>query len=189
MSPKGLLLFPGAGGNKNGQTLVALDERLGLPVRRLNFDYREQNPGPRPPPRVPVLVPEVVSAAERVCDEWGIEPEELIIGGRSMGGRIASVAHAEGLACAGLLLLSYPLHPARKPETLRTEHFGAIKAPVLLVQGTKDPFGTPAEFGLHLAAIGPPVEIVWLDGANHQPKKHDVVIREAASQWITSLSR
>lgn len=185
--PKGLLLYHGAGGNKDQHTLVALEDQLQLPVRRLNFPYRELSTGPRPPDRMPKLVAAIGEEAARAASDWGIEPSELLLGGRSMGGRACSVAHAEGLVCAGLVLLSYPLHPPRQPKKLRTEHFGDISAPVLIVQGNKDPFGTPAKFRYHAKRIAGPVELVWLRNANHEPAAHDDAIVAAVADWIERL--
>ena len=76
----------------------------------------------------------------------GVKANRLVLGGRSYGGRMCSMAVAEGQPAAGLVLLSYPLHPPGKPENLRTEHFPDLRVPCLFVSGERDPFGSPAEF-------------------------------------------
>ncbi|GMA32840.1 hypothetical protein GCM10025875_28320 [Litorihabitans aurantiacus] len=91
------------------------------------------------------------------------------------------MAVADGLAVAGLLLLSYPLHPPGRPENLRTDHLGAITAPTLAVTGERDPFGTPTEMREHLAAITGPTEIVLVPG-NHSPALGPVLA--AVRAWV-----
>ena len=84
-----------------------------------------------------------------------------------MGGRMCSMAVADGLAAAALVLVSYPLHPPGKPDRLRTEHFGALEVPCLFVSGTRDAFGSPAELESATAAIPGPVTHVWIEGGDH----------------------
>jgi uncharacterized protein len=93
---------------------------------------------------------------------------------------------AEGLPAAGLVLLSYPLHPPGKPGNLRIEHFEALAVPVLFVSGDRDPFGRPEEFDEHVAAIPGPVTQVWLKGG-HDPRNQDGAIADAVVTWLTSL--
>ncbi|MCE2512689.1 MAG: dienelactone hydrolase [Acidimicrobiia bacterium] len=164
----GLLLVPGAGGNADQHTLVALDAELGLPVRRIEFAYRRE--GRRFPDRAPKLIAEVRSGAEAFAADLGATTAELVLGGRSMGGRMCSMAVAEGLPAAGLVLLSYPLHPPGRPDRLRVEHFGDVNVPALFVNGDRDPFGTPDEFAVHLGAIAGEVTVHWLEGQGHDPK-------------------
>ena len=87
---------------------------------------------------------------------------------------------------AGLVLLSYPLHPPGKPDNLRIEHFPQLDLPCLFVSGEKDPFGSPAEFDEHVAAIPGPVTQVWLPGG-HDPKSKDDEIATTVADWIGSL--
>ena len=118
----------GAGGSMSDRGMLRVAETLrsaGFGVVRFNFLYREKKSGrPDPMPRLEACVAAVV---DRTRGELGAEP--LIIGGRSMGGRAASMLAAQGFACEGLLLLAYPLHPAGKPEQLRDAHLPAIKVP------------------------------------------------------------
>ena len=182
----GLLLFPGAGGNADQHTLVALDAGLQLPVRRAEFAYRRE--GRRFPDRAPKLVAEVRAAAEAFAAELGTATARLVLGGRSMGGRMCSMAVAEGLEVAGLVLLSYPLHPPGKPEKLRVEHFSGMDVPTLLVNGDRDPFGTPDEFQAHLGAIAGDVTVHWLEGQGHDPRPRvDTEIVAAVGAFLAEL--
>jgi uncharacterized protein len=186
--PGGLVLFHGAGGDRNHRLFCALEAELALPVARCNFPYRDRGPGRRPPDRMPKLIDSVRMHVARCCADWGLTPDRLVLGGRSLGGRVASLAVAAGLPAAGLLLLSYPLHPPGKPENLRVEHFGSLRLPVLFVQGTSDPFGAPAELARHLADVPGPVRQIWLDGTGHDPvARHDPVIIEAVRDWLNRL--
>jgi predicted alpha/beta-hydrolase family hydrolase len=180
-----LLLAPGAGADRDHHTLVALEQALApLPVGRMDFPYRKA--GKKAPDRAPVAVAAVRAEAEALVSEAAVDPASLVLGGRSFGGRMCSMAVAEGLPAAGLVLLSYPLHPPGKPEKLRTEHFGALDLPCLFVSGTKDPFGSPAELEEHAAAIPGPVTFVWLPGG-HDPRNADDAIVDAVRGWLTDL--
>lgn len=187
MSARGLVLFHGAGGDRDHPTFLALEAGVDTPVARINFPYRQKGPGRRPPDRMPKLIDAVRRAVEEHSEAWDADPEHLVIGGRSMGGRAASMAIAEGLSVAGLLLLSYPLHPPGKPEKLRVEHLDRITCPTLLIQGTRDPFGKPDEFAAHLPSIAGPVVEEWIDG-NHSPKGHDDHIVATVGAWLSGLA-
>src|SRR5579863_10395559 len=133
----------GAGGNMldRGMTTTANALRAsGLGVVRFNFLYKEKKSG-RPDP-MPRLVATTRAVIARASAE--LEPSRLIIGGRSMGGRAASMLAAEGFDAKGLLLLAYPLHPAGQPGKLRDAHLPQIRMPVLCFNGTRDPLCTPA---------------------------------------------
>ena len=182
----GLLLAHGAGGGAGHRTLAALDDGLDVPVRRMEFPYRRE--GRRFPDRAPKLIASVVEEAEAFADDLGDTTGRLVLGGRSMGGRICSMAVAEGLPAAGLVLLSYPLHPPGKPDKLRVEHFGRIDVPVLFVGGDRDPFGTPDEFEHHVAAIPGAVTVRWLEGQRHDPKPSaDAEIVAAVASFLAGL--
>ena len=186
-----LLLTPGAGGGADHRTLVEIEAALSerLPVRRHDFAYRRA--GRRAPPRAPSVVAELAGDLPRIADELGVSPEGLAIGGRSFGGRVCSMAVAEGAAAAGVVLLSYPLHPPERPERLRTEHFDQIDVPCLFVSGTRDPFATPDELREHAAAIAGPVTLRFIDGARHDP--NTIAARRAVVEhvidWLDSLGR
>ena len=182
----GLLLTHGAGGGPDQHTLLALEAGLDLPVRRIEFPYRRE--GRRFPDRAPKLIATVVEAAEAFAADLDTTTAGLVLGGRSMGGRMCSMAVAEGLPAAGLVLLSYPLHPPGKPEKLRVEHFGGIGVPALFVLGDRDPFGTPEEFADHIGAIPGDVTILWLQGQRHDPKPAaDSEIVAVVAAFLASL--
>lgn len=171
--PAGLILTPGASADRDHSTLVALDE--GLPqieVVRLTLGTTATKRG----------VAKIVEAAAELAARLDVEPSEIALGGRSFGGRCASMAHAEGLAVHSLVLLSYPLHPPGKPEKLRTEHFGDITAPCLFLSGERDPFGSPAEFAEHVPHIVGPVTCEWVPG-NHSPKA-EIEIVSGVRKWL-----
>jgi uncharacterized protein len=178
-----VLLFPGAGTGADHPSLVVVEEALApLPVTRADFPYRKQ--GRKAPDRAPKLVAAVVEEAAGLAERTGVAPERIVLGGRSMGGRMCSMAVAEGLPAAGLVLICYPLHPPGKPERLRIEHLPEITVPCLFLSGTRDPFGSPEELEHHTDAIEGPVTHVWLAGARHDLKGCDDEIARAIATWL-----
>ncbi len=160
LPPAGLLLTPGASADRDDATLVALE--VGLPeiaVERLTLATTS----------VPSAVRKIRAAAEDLAERLNVTTDRLAFGGRSFGGRSCSVAVAEGLPAAALVLLSYPLHPPGKPDKLRVDHFDRLDLPTLFLSGDKDPFGTPAEFAEHTPTVPGPVTTEWVAG-NHSPK-------------------
>jgi uncharacterized protein len=156
----------GAGGNMNDRGLLQTANTLrsrGLGVVRFNFLYKEKKSGrPDPMPRLKECITAVVA---RVREE--INPKKLTIGGRSMGGRAASMLAADGFACDGLLLLAYPLHPPGRPDQLRDAHLPAINVPVICFNGTRDPFCTPDLMKAALKKVKPGWKMHWIEGADH----------------------
>lgn len=116
----------------------------------------------------------------------GVGTDRLVLGGRSFGGRMSSMAVAQGLPAAGLVLASYPLHPPGRPEQLRTEHLADIAVPMLVISGDRDPYGTPDELTHHLATARGPVTFVMLPGG-HVPPDHEAVAAAVAS-WLATLA-
>jgi predicted alpha/beta-hydrolase family hydrolase len=106
-----------------------------------------------------------------------------------MGGRICSMAVAAGLPSAGLVLISYPLHPPGQPERRRTEHLPAITVPCLFVSGTRDTFGTPEELEAASATVAGKVTHVWVDGGRHELKGADAFVADAVATWLGDLRR
>jgi len=156
----------GAGGNRDDKSMLALRDELvgrGLDVVRFNFLYRERGSG-RPDP-MPKLMETVSAVVARIRDE--LRPDVLIIGGRSMGGRAASMLAAEGFACDGLLLLAYPLHPAGQPEKLRDAHLPSIRVPVLCFNGTRDELCRRDLMERALQTVTTDWSMHWLEGADH----------------------
>jgi predicted alpha/beta-hydrolase family hydrolase len=181
----GLLLTPGASATRMSPALVAIEEAvqpLDVAVERMNFPYTEA--GRRAPDRPPVLLQAVRDGAARLAGEHGLKPNQLFLGGRSMGGRMCSMAVADGLAARGLVLVSYPLHPPGKKEQLRTAHFPQLEVPCLFVSGTKDTFGTPAELEGATEAIPGEVTHVWIDGGDHGLRRKDAVAAAAVADWL-----
>ena len=186
--PAGLVLTPGAGAGSDQPSLVAIEEALapaGVRVDRIDFPYRLA--GKKAPDRPPVLLAAVIEAADALATELGVDGTRIAVGGRSMGGRMCSMAVADGLAAAALVLVSYPLHPPGKPERLRTEHFPSITVPCLFVSGTRDSFGTPAELESATAAIPGPVTHVWLEGGDHGLRRKDAEVADHVRDWFLAL--
>jgi predicted alpha/beta-hydrolase family hydrolase len=180
-----LLLTPGAGADRNQSALVAIDEAVGadgVVVERIDFPYRKA--GRKAPDRAPVLLAAVVEGARELSERAGVPPDQIALGGRSMGGRICSMAVSEGLPAAALVLVSYPLHPPGKPDRLRTEHFGALDLPCLFVSGTRDAFGTPDELESATSAIPGPVTHSWVEGGSHGLRGADARVAEVVRRWI-----
>ncbi len=146
--------------------MLQLSETLrsrGLSVVRFNFLYREKKSGrPDPMPRLEECFAAVVVRARH--ELW---PKTLIIGGRSMGGRAASMMAAKKFDCDGLLLFAYPLHPPGQPEKLRDAHLPSIDVPVLCFNGTRDPFCTKELMEAALGTVRTRWQMHWIDGADH----------------------
>jgi predicted alpha/beta-hydrolase family hydrolase len=162
----------GAGGSMSDKGMLATAAALrsaGIGVVRFNFVYKEK--GDRRPDFMPKLMDTVTAVVERVRSELRSVPESrmdrLLIGGRSMGGRAASMLAARGFEAAGLLLLAYPLHPAGKPEQLRDAHLPQIRMPVLCFNGTRDSLCTPALMERTLTTVTAPWQMEWVGGADH----------------------
>jgi hypothetical protein len=142
--------------------------RHGLRVARFEFPYmakRRIDGKKRGPDRAPVLT----AFYANVVRQLG-EPEKLVIGGKSMGGRIASMV-ADDLGVGGLVCLGYPFHPPGKPENLRTEHLKALRTPALICHGTRDPFGRPDEIAGY--GLSDRIALHWVDDGEHdfKPRK------------------
>lgn len=188
MRPAGIVLTPGASAGRDQPALVAIDAEAtsrGLLVERVDFPYRLA--GRRSPDPPHVLVATVRDAAERLAERAGVGPEQIVLGGRSLGGRMCSVAVAEGQAASALVLVSYPLHPPGRPERLRDDHFPDIEVPCLFVSGTRDAFASPDELEASSAAIRGLVNHVWIDGGDHGLRRRDAQVAELVGEWLGSL--
>jgi len=168
---RAVLLAHGAGADMRAAALtVVADALAGERIPSLRFDFPYRQAGRRAPDRPPVLLAAVREAAADIARRTKLPPERLVLGGRSMGGRICSMAvadDADPLPALGLVLLGYPLHPPGKPERLRVEHFPSIVVPVLFVSGTRDAFAAPDELERHAEQIKGPVRFWWLETADH----------------------
>jgi len=188
-------LAHGAGAPMDMPFMAAFAEGLaarGLRVARFEFPYmagRRADGKKRGPDRAPVLE----ETWRTVIEELG-GPENLIIGGKSMGGRIASVI-ADAAGVKGLLCLGYPFHPAGKPEKLRTAHLETLRTPALIVQGTRDSLGARDEVAGY--ALSPAIRLHWLEDGDHsfKPRKRSGLTEaqnwregiEAAADFIGRL--
>ncbi|HVS03109.1 MAG TPA: alpha/beta family hydrolase [Thermoanaerobaculia bacterium] len=170
-APLVVLLAHGAGAPMDTPFLTRMARGLasaGHRVGRFEFPYmrRRRVDGRRRPPDPP----RVLEAAWREAVAAAGSPPRLVIGGKSMGGRIASQVASE-LGVAGLLCLGYPFHPPGRPERLRTAHLHDLSVPTLIVQGERDPFGTPEEVAAY--GLPPSIELAWIADGDHSfaPRK------------------
>ncbi len=184
-----ILLAHGAGAAMDSAAMTALAKTLadaGFRVARFEFDYmaRRRGTGERkPPPRADKLIPEYIATIEALGAKG-----HLIIGGKSMGGRVASMIADELYASkriAGLLCLGYPFHPPEKPEQLRTEHLAALITPTLIVQGTRDPFGTSDEVPSY--KLSKKIDILWLEDGDHDLKPRKKVSGFSVADHLKTL--
>lgn len=189
--PTGILLAHGAGTNQDHQFMVLLRDGLshaGHTVMTFNYPYTER--GAKRPDRPEKLISCHRSAAEALRGRV----ESLFLAGRSMGGRIGTHVVSEGTSANGLVLYSYPLHPAGKPEKLRVDQFPDIHVPMLFFQGTKDALARMELFDAHIRPLQN-AEVEVLEGASHSPKTggwsyESTVARLVAgtSAWIKGIS-
>ena len=195
---RAVLVAHGAGADMHAVTLTALSEALaasGIPAMRFNFAYKAAGRGA--PPKAPVLEIELRRARDELAKRTKLPVERIVVGGRSMGGRIASmVAAVDG--ALGVALLAYPLHPPGRPEAVRVAHFSGLAMPILFVSGTRDTFGSPEELQAQAEAIPGAVTWHWIETADHgfRPLKkltglttEQVLVPAAATlaAWVASL--
>lgn len=173
-APVTILLAHGAGASMDSPSMTATAKALaaaGFQVARFEFHYMAaRRYGHRkPPPRAETVNPEYVKAIADLRAR-GVTGK-LIIGGKSMGGRVASMVADEMFSkgeIAGLVCLGYPFHPPAKPEQLRTRHLIDLKTPTLIFQGTRDEFGTNGEVAGY--GLSDAIEVVWLEDGDHDLK-------------------
>lgn len=181
----GLVLTPGAGADRDHSALRRIDgtvSELGVVVDRVDFPYRVA--GRRAPDRPPILIATIRGAAESLAARLDVAQRRIALGGRSLGGRMSSMAVAEGFEAAGLVLVSYPLHPPGKPEQLRTSHFPDIGVPCLFVSGTRDAFAAPDELLAATPSINAAVTHIWIEGGDHGLRRHDETVAASVGDWI-----
>lgn len=181
---KTVVLAHGAGAPMDSEFMEAFATGLaeaGLRVARFEFPYmvkRRDDGKRRPPDRAPVLLETYL----RVAAELG--PDNLVIGGKSMGGRIASMV-ADKAGVAGLVCLGYPFHPPGKPEKLRTEHLEDLKTPALILQGERDPFGRRGE--VEGFALSKSISVKYLPDGDHDLKPRKASGRTRAENWAEAI--
>ena len=190
-APFTLLLAHGSGAPMDSPAMNAAASALaaeGLRIARFEFAYmaaRRNEGSRRPPPKAETLIPEFEAAVAALGAKG-----PLVIGGKSMGGRVASMAadrlHGKGRA-AGLLCLGYPFHPPEKPAQLRTAHLMTLETPTLICQGTRDPFGTVDE----VPGYGLPerIRILWLEDGDHDLKPRKSISGFSAADHLATMAR
>lgn len=198
---RAVLLAHGAGSDMHAGALLAVADALAaakIPSLRFNYPYRSA--GKRAPDRPKVLDAATREAAAELARRSKLPPARLVLGGRSMGGRYCSMvvgAPGDPVPALGLVMLSYPLHAAGRPEKPRAEHFPSISVPVLFVSGTRDSLGGKSDLVRASRAVKGPVTFHWVDTADHgyRPLKasgrtvvdvFDEVARVAA-EWVAAL--
>ena len=185
-----VLLAHGAGAPMDAPAMSAIAKALagaGLRVARFEFAYMaaRRSGARKPPPRAEILIPEYRAAIEALA---AIGP--LVIGGKSMGGRVASMLADEVFAAgriAGLLCLGYPFHPPGQPDRLRTAHLEGMATPALICQGTRDPFGTREEVAAY--RLSSSIELLWLEDGDHDLKPRKSVSGFSAADHLDTMAR
>ncbi len=186
-----LLLAHGAGAPMDSASMTATAKALadaGFRVARFEFAYmaaRRTEAGRKPPPRADKVIPEFIAAV----DDLGPTNGPLIIGGKSMGGRVASMVADPLFAAkriAGLLCLGYPFHPPAKPDQLRTKHLLDLKTPALIFQGTRDEFGSPEEIGGY--ALSSNIAVKFLEDGDHDLKPRKSVSGFTAADHLKTMA-
>ncbi len=168
---RAVLLAHGAGADMHAAALTVVADALAdAKIPSLRFQYPYKAAGKKAPDRPPVLSAATREAAAALGARAKLPPDRLVLGGRSMGGRYCSLVaadEADPLACLGLLLLGYPLHPAGKQEKLRVEHLPRLHVPVAFVSGTRDALGSVAGLTAAAELVAGPVTFRWLESADH----------------------
>lgn len=194
---RAVLLAHGAGADMHASTLTTVADALAaakIPSLRFNFPYKAA--GRRAPDRAPVLEAALRTAVAELARRAKLPPERLVLGGRSMGGRIGSMVAADDGAL-GLVLLGYPLHPPGRAAQLRVDHFSRLRMPALFVSGTRDAFGTPDELTRETKKLPGAVEFHWVPTGDHgfKPLKSSgltvdsvlVDVADAVVQFVAGL--
>ncbi len=179
-----ILLAHGAGAGVRSPFMTSFAEGLasrGIAVCRFEFPYMQEMSvsGRRlPPNREPVLR----QHWQEVIAQF--EGKRLLIGGKSLGGRIASLV-ADDCGVAGLVCLGYPFHPPGRPERTRTAHLADLRTPTLICQGARDPFGNASEVGAY--QLSPKIALHWLDDGDHSFVPRRASGRTAAQNWSEAM--
>lgn len=185
-----ILLAHGAGAPMDSASMNAIAGALAgadFRVARFEFGYmasRRASGARRPPPRAETLISEYRSAVAGLGTSG-----PLVIGGKSMGGRVASMLADELFATgriAGLLCLGYPFHPPGKPELLRTKHLVTLKTPALICQGTRDVFGSRDEVSGY--SLSKRIEMLWLEDGDHDLRPRKAVSGFTAGDHLKTMA-
>lgn len=177
-----VVLAPGAGADMGAEFMQVFAEGLaarGLSVVRFNFAYAEQ--GRKSPDRQPVLEDTYRTVVEHVRTKFA--PRKLVLGGKSMGGRIASHIVASGTRADGLVFLGYPLHPPGRPDRIRDAHLYDVTVPMLFVEGTRDPFCPLDTLERVRTKITAPTDLYVVDDGDHSLKVRKSSGRSTPEAW------
>ena len=175
-----VVLAHGAGAPMDSDFMRAMAQALGerdFRVCRFNFAYMEQ--GRKAPDRQPALE----QTYRAVVDEVRSQADQVVIGGKSLGGRIASLIAADGAPVDGLVFLGYPLHPPGRPDRIRKAHLPAIRVPMLFVEGTRDPFCPLDTLEEVRAELTAPTELAVIDDGDHSLKVRKSSGRSTEEAW------
>jgi len=168
--PTTLLLAHGAGTDRRHRMIVGIAEAVSTGgVRVVTFNYPFTEAGRRGPDGAPVLLKCHAAVADAVGDAFG---GPLVLGGRSMGGRMATMLVAGGYRARGVVLYAYPLHPAGKPDRLRVDHLDSVAVPMLFFQGSRDALSRGELFDHHVRSL-PNATVVDMPGADHSFRGRD----------------
>ena len=186
-----LLLYAGAGSDSSHPSLLAI-ERAVAPVHCVRADFPYRRAGRKAPDRAEVLMASIRETLATLATD-----EPLVMGGRSLGGRMCSMVAAgvdelpAPANLCGLVLISYPLHPPGQPTKLRVDHLGAIRVPTLFISGTNDAFGKRDELIHWTATMSPKAEVVhvWIEGKGHDLKRCDERIADEVSAFLAGVAR
>lgn len=181
----GLVITPGASAGRNQSGLVAIDQAVtekGMTVARVEFPGQAAGRRRTDPPEVCMEI--VRASATTLAKELSVPTRRISVGGRSFGGRMCSLAVAEGLEVAALVLVSYPLHPPGRPERLRTEHFGSLGVPCLFVSGRRDAFAKPEELERETALIPGEVTLVFVNG-DHSLRSSEAEVARVVAAYLS----
>lgn len=190
-----VILAHGAGAPADSPFMEGLADALaneGIESVRFEFPYmqkRRMDGRRRPPDREPALLAHFSEVLAQVRGELG-RGCRLLVGGKSMGGRMATLLASQGEGMEGVVCYGYPFHPPGKPDRWRTGHFPALRVPTLIVQGTRDPFGRQDEVSARQAELGD-VRLEWLDGGNHdlQPLKRQALGQDQLLASAAAVTR
>lgn len=186
-----LLLAHGAGTDQHHRSIVGIASSLAeRGIRIVTFDYQYTQAGRRRPDRAPLLMSCHAAVAEATAQRFG---GPLVLGGRSMGGRMATMLVSGGYPARGVALYAYPLHPAGKPAKLRVDHLAKVEVPMVFFQGSRDALSRADLFDLHVRPL-PRASVVDMTGADHSFRGKDwpesrlyEFLADHTADWIETL--
>jgi len=185
-----IILAHGAGQGMDSPFMSYFHEELarrGLLTVKFNFEYIDQKR------KIPDSQPKLQARYRTVVSEVmeGHKPEHIVIGGKSMGGRVASYIAGDMLGVKGLVFLGYPLHPPGKQDQLRDQHLYGLNLPMLFISGTKDTFAERSLLENVVGKIGDRATLTWIEGGDHSLKKGkgDKESLPRAAEYVTAWTK